>query len=80
MGDNIAKKVGQIWGIGEDGEMANMWKATPQKDYGLWQEALPSAGFILKYLAMQIKMIEENLSEFVIRYSSGFDELNHLVQ
>ena len=62
LGDNIAKKVGQIWGIGEDGEMANMWKATPQK--GLWFMAgsLAQCRIYSKYLAMQIKMIEEDLS------------------
>ena len=62
LGDNVAKKVGKIWGIGEDGEMANMWKATPQK--GLWFMAgsLAQCRIYSKYLALQIKIIEERLS------------------
>ena len=61
LGDKIAKKVGKIWGIGEDGEMANMWKATPQK--GLWFMAgsLAQCRIYSKYLALQIKIIEEEL-------------------
>jgi hypothetical protein len=34
LGEDVANRVGQIWGIGEDGELANMWKRTPQD--GLW--------------------------------------------
>ena len=62
LGDKVAKKVGDIWGIGEDGEMANMWKATPQK--GLWFMAgsLAQCRIYSKYLALQIKIIEEKLS------------------
>ena len=61
LGDKIAKKVGKIWGIGEDGEMANMWKATPQK--GLWFMAgsLAQCRIYSKYLALQIKIVEEEL-------------------
>ena len=61
LGDKVAKKVGKIWGIGEDGEMANMWKATPQK--GLWFMAgsLAQCRIYSKYLALQIKIIEEEL-------------------
>ncbi|MAI13527.1 MAG: monooxygenase [Rhodospirillaceae bacterium] len=61
LGDKVAKKVGNIWGIGEDGEMANMWKATPQK--GLWFMAgsLAQCRIYSKYLALQIKIIEEEL-------------------
>ena len=57
--DKVAKKVGKIWGIGEDGEMANMWKATPQK--GLWFMAgsLARRRIYSKYLALQIKTEEE---------------------
>lgn len=61
LGDKVANKVGNIWGIGDDGEMANMWKATPQK--GLWFMAgsLAQCRIYSKYLALQIKIIEEEL-------------------
>jgi len=61
LGDNIAERVGKIWGIGEDGELANMWKKTPQD--GLWFMAgsLAQCRIYSKYLALQIKAIEEKL-------------------
>ena len=61
LGKEVATKVGEIWGIGEDGEMANMWKETPQK--GLWFMAgsLAQCRIYSKYLALQIKAIEEKL-------------------
>ncbi len=34
LGDAVADKVGQIWGIAPNGEIANMFVATPQR--GLW--------------------------------------------
>ncbi len=61
LGDAIAEKVGPVWGIGPDGEMANMWKPTPQK--GLWFMAggLPHCRIYSKYLALQIKAREVGL-------------------
>ncbi|MFL2933947.1 MAG: flavin-containing monooxygenase [Thalassobaculaceae bacterium] len=61
LGEKIADSVGEIWGIGADGEMANMWKKTSQK--GLWFMAgsLAQCRIYSKYLALQIKAIEENL-------------------
>ena len=34
LGEEMAEKVGPVWGFGADGEMNNMWKRTPQE--GLW--------------------------------------------
>jgi putative flavoprotein involved in K+ transport len=61
MGDAIADKVGPIWGVGEDGELANMWKPTPQE--GLWFMAgsLAQCRIYSKYLALQIKAREEGM-------------------
>ena len=61
LGEKVADSVGEIWGIGTDGEMANMWKKTSQK--GLWFMAgsLAQCRIYSKYLALQIKAIEENL-------------------
>lgn len=61
LGETVGKKVGQVWGFGEDGEMRNMWKRTPQR--GLW---FAGGGFnncrtYSRYLAMQIKAIEEGI-------------------
>jgi hypothetical protein len=61
LGEDIAEKVGEVWGIGDDGEMANMWKRTAQD--GLWFMAgsLPQCRIYSKYLALQIKAQEEGM-------------------
>jgi putative flavoprotein involved in K+ transport len=58
MGDEVADRVGQVWGIGANGELANMWTRTPQE--GLWfmGGALAQARIYSKYVALQIKAIE----------------------
>jgi putative flavoprotein involved in K+ transport len=61
LGERTAERVGQIWGFGADGEMANMWKRTAQP--GLWFMAgsLAQCRIYSKHLALQIKAIEEGL-------------------
>jgi putative flavoprotein involved in K+ transport len=61
LGDDVAERVGEVWGIGDDGEMANMWKRTAQD--GLWFIAgsLAQCRIYSKYLALQIKACEEGM-------------------
>ncbi|MPZ43103.1 MAG: NAD(P)-binding protein [Betaproteobacteria bacterium] len=61
LGAAISERVGPIWGFGDDGEMANMWKRTPQE--GLWFMAgsLAQCRIYSRYLALQIKAIEGGL-------------------
>ena len=61
LGDEIAKKVGPVWGFGEDGEMNNMWKRTPQE--GLWfvGGSFGNCRTYSRYVAMLIKAIEEGI-------------------
>jgi putative flavoprotein involved in K+ transport len=61
LGDEIADRTGQVWGIDEDGEMANMWKRTPQD--GLWfmGGGLAQSRIYSKVVALQIKAIELGL-------------------
>lgn len=63
MGEEIADKVGQIWGLDADGELANMFKPTPQK--GLWfiGGGFAHARIYSHYLALQIKAREAGLIE-----------------
>ncbi|MCW1918099.1 NAD(P)/FAD-dependent oxidoreductase [Rhodobacter sp. KR11] len=61
LGDAIADRVGQIWGIAPNGEIANMFVATPQP--GLW---FSGGGFAhcriySHYIAMGIKLREMGL-------------------
>jgi cation diffusion facilitator CzcD-associated flavoprotein CzcO len=61
LGDEIAERVGPVWGIGEDGELNNMFRRTPQE--GLWFIAggLAQCRINSKYMALQIKAMELGL-------------------
>ncbi|MFV0297264.1 MAG: FAD-dependent oxidoreductase [Hyphomicrobiaceae bacterium] len=61
LGEAMAEKIGQIWGEDSSGELANMFKRTPQQ--GIWFIAgsLTQARVYSKYLALQIKAMEEGL-------------------
>jgi len=61
LGETIARKVGQIWGLGADGEMNNMWKRAPQP--GLWfvGGSFSNCRIFSRYVALQIKAIEAGL-------------------
>jgi putative flavoprotein involved in K+ transport len=61
LGEEIAQKVGPVWGFGADGEMSNMWKRTAQE--GLWFAggSFANCRTYSRYVALQIKAIEEGL-------------------
>ena len=61
LGEEIANKVGQIWGIDLDGELANMFKPTAQK--GLWfiGGGLAHVRIYSHYMALQIKARDSGL-------------------
>lgn len=61
LGDSIADKVGQIWGLAPDRELANMFRPTPQK--GLWFSGggLAQARIYSQYVALGIKAREIGL-------------------
>ncbi|CUJ65855.1 4-hydroxyacetophenone monooxygenase [Achromobacter xylosoxidans] len=61
LGEEIAEKIGPVWGLDRDGEMCNMYKPTPQK--GLW---FIGGGFAQSriwshYVALQIKAREAGI-------------------
>ena len=61
LGDEIADRIGLVWGLDQDGEMANMYRPTPQK--GLW---FVGGGFAQSriwshYVALQIKAREAGI-------------------
>jgi thioredoxin reductase len=60
-GDEVTERVGPIWGFGEEQELRNMYTRTGQP--GLWFIAgsLAQCRINSKYLALQIKAIEEGL-------------------
>jgi cation diffusion facilitator CzcD-associated flavoprotein CzcO len=66
-GEQVAQRVGPIWGFGEGQELRNMYTRTPQP--GLWFIAgsLAQCRINSKYLALQIKAIEVGLLPRVAR-------------
>jgi putative flavoprotein involved in K+ transport len=61
LGDEVAQRIGSVWGFDTAGELRNMWKRTPQK--GLWFIAgsLAQCRIFSKFLALQIKACEVGL-------------------
>ena len=63
LGDEIADRIGRVWGFDDGGEQQNMWRRTNQP--GLWFTAggLPHVRIYSPYLALQIKAAEEGYIE-----------------
>ncbi|MBI3705092.1 MAG: NAD(P)/FAD-dependent oxidoreductase [Rhizobiales bacterium] len=61
LGDEIADAIGPVWGFDDGGELRNMWRRTAQP--GLWFTAgsLAQCRIYSRYLALQIKALEEGL-------------------
>lgn len=66
-GDDVADRVGPIWGFGDEQELRNMFMRTAQP--GLWFIAgsLAQCRIYSKYLGLQIKACEEGLIPLVRR-------------
>jgi putative flavoprotein involved in K+ transport len=56
LGDVVADRIGEVWGVDHDGEVRNMWRPTAQP--GLWFTAgsLAQCRIYSCYLALQIRM------------------------
>ncbi len=61
LSEDVADRIGPVWGWGDDGEMNNMWKRTTQP--GLWFMAgsLAQCRIYSKFLGLQIKAVEEGM-------------------
>jgi len=60
-GDAVAERVGSIWGFGEEQELRNMYTRTRQAGLYFIAGSLAQCRINSKYLALQIKAIEEGL-------------------
>jgi putative flavoprotein involved in K+ transport len=63
LGDEVAARCGPVWGLDEEGELRGVWRRSGQE--GLWFMGgnLAMARFYGKFLALQIKAMEEGLVE-----------------
>lgn len=61
LGEEVAERIGPVWGFDAGGELRNMWRPTAQE--GLWFTAgsLAQCRIYSQYLAMQIKLREAGL-------------------
>ena len=61
LGDDVAERVGPIWGFGDGQELRNMWVRTGQP--GLWFTAgsFAQCRIFSKYLALQIKACQQDM-------------------
>ena len=63
LGNDVADRIGPVWGFDDGGELRNMWG--PTKQDGLWFTAgsLAQCRIYSRYLALQIKAREDGLIE-----------------
>ena len=61
LGDEIADRIGEVWGIDAEGEMSNMWKRTAQEGVWFMGGGLTQCRVYSLHLALQIKAIELGL-------------------
>ena len=61
LGDAIADRIGPVWDFDDGGELRNLWRRTAQP--GLWFTAgsLAQCRIFSRYLAIQIKALEEGI-------------------
>lgn len=61
LGDEVADRVGPVWGFDEDGDLRNMWRRTAQE--GLWFMAgsLAQCRTYSRFLALQVKACQEDI-------------------
>jgi putative flavoprotein involved in K+ transport len=55
MGEEVAEKVGPVWGMDEQGELRAMWKPTGQEGFWITGGSLRQNRSFSKFLALQIK-------------------------
>jgi len=60
-GKEVADRVGPIWGFGPEQELRNMFMRTPQPGLYFIAGSLAQCRIYSKYLALQIKALEEGL-------------------
>jgi thioredoxin reductase len=61
LGEKLVDEIGPVWGEDKDGELANMFKRTPHEGVWFIAGSLTQARVYSKYMALQIKAMEEGL-------------------
>jgi hypothetical protein len=61
LGEEMASRIGPVWGEDKDGELANMFRPTPQEGVWFIAGSLTQCRIYSKYMALQIKASLEGL-------------------
>lgn len=61
-GDDVADRVGPIWGLGEDGELRAMWSRTGQDGFFVLGGSFAMCRIYSRYVALQIKADLEGIT------------------
>ena len=71
LGDDVADRCGPVWGLDEEGELQGVWRRSGHE--GLWFMGgnLAMARFYGRFLALQLKAMEEGLLEPRTRSEGG---------
>lgn len=60
-GDEVAERVGPVWGLGQDGELRAMWSRTGQPHFYVLGGSFAMCRIYSRYVALQIKATIEGL-------------------
>ena len=63
-GDELADRVGDIWGYDSEGEMRTIWRKTGHPGFWFNGGNLALCRYYSKLLALQIKALEEGISQY----------------
>jgi cation diffusion facilitator CzcD-associated flavoprotein CzcO len=63
-GDEIADRVGDVWGYDREGEMRTIWRRTGHRGFWFMGGNLALCRYYSKLLALQIKGLEEGLYQY----------------
>ena len=61
LGDEVANRIGQVWGFDQDGVMKNMWRRTQQDGLWLMGGAINEARLNSRFLALEIRAALEGM-------------------
>jgi hypothetical protein len=67
LGDEVADRVGDIWGFDEEGELRMIWRRSGHPGFWFMGGNLALCRYYSKILALQIKALEEGVSRYDAR-------------
>jgi cation diffusion facilitator CzcD-associated flavoprotein CzcO len=63
-GDEVADRVGDIWGFDEEGEMRTIWRRSGHPGFWFHGGNLALCRYFSRFLALQIKALEEGICQY----------------